>query len=74
METNTVKQIIEKKLPECQINVTGDGSHFDVEISGAVFTGKSTLEKHKLVYATVNEYILNGEIHALNIKASAPDE
>ena len=37
-------------------------------------SGKSTIQRHKMVYALLNDYIKTGEIHALTIKAMSPDE
>jgi len=39
-----------------------------------VFGGKSLLEKQKMVYATLEDSITSGAIHALTIKAYTPDE
>ena len=51
---------------------TGE-SHFTVKIVSSVFSGKSRLERHRMVNAVLaNE--LSGEIHALAIAASAPEE
>ncbi|HJZ43969.1 MAG TPA: BolA family protein [Hyphomicrobiaceae bacterium] len=51
---------------------TGE-SHFRVLLVSPVFTGKSRLERHRLV----NEALaaeLKGKVHALAIKAYAPGE
>lgn len=49
------------------------GGHFNVLIVARAFAGKSRLERHRLVYAAVND-LLQREIHALSIKALAPEE
>lgn len=48
-----------------------DGGHFIVHITAAVFQGKSTLARHRLVYDAVGDLALNG-IHALAIDARTP--
>ncbi|MGI9408409.1 MAG: BolA family protein [Hyphomicrobiaceae bacterium] len=51
---------------------TGE-SHFRVRIVAAAFAGKSRLERHRMVNeALANE--LAGSVHALAIRAQAPDE
>ncbi len=51
---------------------TGE-SHFRVLLVSPVFTGKSRLERHRLVnHALAAE--LQGKVHALAIKAYAPEE
>jgi BolA family transcriptional regulator, general stress-responsive regulator len=51
---------------------TGE-SHFRVLIEAPVFAGKSRLERHRLVNATLAAE-LAGKVHALAIKAYAPGE
>ncbi len=49
------------------------GGHYQVTIVAGAFTGKPLLERHRLVYAALNE-ALQQDIHALSIKAQAPGE
>lgn len=49
------------------------GGHFQVTVVSASFSGKSLLERHRLVYAALGD-AMQSEIHALSIKALAPDE
>jgi BolA protein len=51
-----------------------DGAgHFIVHIESQEFTGRSRLERHRLVYKALAE-LLPREIHALNIVAVSPDD
>lgn len=69
MNPEDVKQRIAAGLPDCEITVTGDGSHFEVVAVGEVFAGLTPVKKQQLVYGTVNDLITSGELHALTIKA-----
>ncbi len=51
----------------------GGAGHFVVEIVAEAFAGKTPIQRHRLVYEALGE-AMNTEIHALSIKASAPDE
>ena len=51
---------------------TGE-SHFRVLVVSPLFTGKSRLERHRLVNQTLAAE-LSGKVHALAIKAYAPEE
>jgi BolA family transcriptional regulator, general stress-responsive regulator len=51
---------------------TGE-SHFRVLIVSAKFAGRSRIERHRMVNAALAE-LLQGRVHALAIKALAPDE
>ena len=52
-------------------NGTGFGSHFRVRITSHLFTGKSPLMRHRLVYDSVRDFMDQG-LHALAIEASPP--
>lgn len=74
MDPEQVKQLIEQGLPDCEVHVSGDGSHFEATVIGDVFAGQTPVKKQQLVYATVNDKIASGELHALSIKTYTPDE
>jgi acid stress-induced BolA-like protein IbaG/YrbA len=74
MQPEAVKTLIEAGLPGCEVTASGDGSHFDVIVVGEVFAGKSPVNRQRLVYATVNEQITSGALHAINIKAYTKEE
>ncbi|GAB7126715.1 BolA family transcriptional regulator [Silvimonas sp. JCM 19000] len=52
---------------------SGGGGHFDVIIVAAAFTGLSKLARHRKVYELLADLIPT-RIHALSIKALAPEE
>jgi len=47
------------------------GGHFTVRITAPAFEGKKLLERHRMVYDALGE-LMQGEIHALSIKAEPP--
>lgn len=74
METEEVRQLIEAGVPDAQVQVQGDGHHFEAVVVSPAFAGKGPVQKQRMVYATVNEHIASGALHALSIKAYTPDE
>jgi BolA protein len=48
-------------------NDSGFGTHFRVRIQSGIFTGKSRVSRHRLVYDALQEYIDQG-LHALAIE------
>ena len=68
MEPKEVEDLIKAGLPDCEVTVTGDGSHFNAVIVGDVFEGMMPVKKQQLVYKTVNEHITNGTLHAFTMK------
>ena len=51
----------------------GGGGHYSLTIVSQQFSGKSTLARHRMVYAALGP-MMQREIHALAIRAHAPDE
>jgi len=49
------------------------GGHYRVDIVSEAFAGKNTVARHRLIYSALGE-LIPGAIHALAIRASAPDE
>ena len=68
MEAKQVEDLIKAGLPECEVTVTGENGHFDARIVGDIFEGLSPVKKQQVVYKTVNEYIISGELHAFTMK------
>lgn len=60
---------IEQSIDGAKATVSGDGSKFEALVISDSFNELSTLKRHKLVYAVLDEYIKSGAIHALTIKA-----
>ncbi|MDP1697276.1 MAG: BolA/IbaG family iron-sulfur metabolism protein [Xanthomonadaceae bacterium] len=74
MNAETIRQLIEKGLPDALVEVAGaDGVHFEARVVCAAFAGKLPLARHRMVYATLGE-LMGGEIHALSLKTLTPDE
>lgn len=72
METEAVAQLIRAGLPDAEVEVSGDGSHFDAVVVSDTFEGLSPIKKQRLVMDTVKDQIASGELHALSIKTLTP--
>jgi acid stress-induced BolA-like protein IbaG/YrbA len=74
MDTTSIEQMIQTGLPDAKVRVTGDdGVHFEAHVVSPSFSGKSTLQRHRLVYATLGKFMGN-EIHALGLHTDTPEE
>ncbi len=67
-----VKTMIQEQFPEAQIEVAGDGEHFEAVIVSTEFEGKSKVKQHQMVYAAVNDAMASEAIHALSLKTYTP--
>ena len=72
METEKIKALIETGIPGAQVEVTGDGRHFEAVVVSDAFEGKSLIRRHRMVMDTVKAEIASDELHALSIKTALP--
>jgi acid stress-induced BolA-like protein IbaG/YrbA len=74
MDSATIEQMISAGLPGAAVTVSGnDGVHFEAMVVSAEFVGRSTLQRHRMVYATLGS-LMGHEIHALGLKTLSPEE
>ena len=62
----------EKHRGHSGYNPAGE-SHFSLMIESAMFVGKSRVKRQRLVYQALGD-LMHERVHALSIKAGAPDE
>ena len=74
MDAATVKALLQTHMDECEFDVQGEGSHYDITAIGAVFEGLRPVKKQQLVYAALSDNIADGSIHAVNIRTFTPAE
>ena len=71
-----IRQRVATALPGAVIQLrdtVGDGDHYEMIVVSEAFAGKSTLERHRMVYAPLKD-ILGGALHALALRTLAPGE
>ncbi|MCH8327532.1 MAG: BolA family transcriptional regulator [Candidatus Marinimicrobia bacterium] len=49
------------------------GAHLTVTVVATAFTGKSLVERHRMVYAAVGD-LMQQQIHALSMQTHSPEE
>jgi stress-induced morphogen len=76
MSPDDISAKIRASLPDAVVtleDLTGTRDHWKATIVSAAFTGKSLLERHRMVMAALADE-LRGPIHALTLDVKAPDE
>ena len=68
-----IKEWIEQNLAESEVEISGDGRHFDAIIVCAAFAGKTRIQQHQMVYAALGDR-MNDDIHALSMRTIAPED
>jgi len=69
LKLEEIKSLIKKALPDAEITIqdlAGDDNHYSATIKSKIFSGKSKIEQHKLVYKALNGKMGN-ELHALSL-------
>jgi acid stress-induced BolA-like protein IbaG/YrbA len=74
MNEREIGEMIERGLPGSVVKVTGDGRHFEAVVVSASFGGKTMLEQHRLVYATLGDSFRTDALHALSLRTCTPEE
>ena len=75
MNLKEIEKLIKESIPDALVEIqdlAGDGNHYSATISSSVFIGKSKIEQHKIVYASLKGKMGN-ELHALEIKTKEKD-
>ena len=67
LKLEEIRSLIKTAIPDATITIedlAGDDNHYSATIKSKVFSGKSKIEQHKLVYKALGEKMGN-ELHAL---------
>ena len=69
LKLEEIESLIIEALPDAKISIqdlAGDENHYSATIESKVFSGKSKVEQHKIVYKALKGKMGN-ELHALAI-------
>ena len=67
LKLEEIESLIKKAIPDAEITIqdlAGDENHYSATIKSKIFTGKSRIDQHKLVYKALKGKMGN-ELHAL---------
>ena len=67
LKLEEIESLIKKAIPDAEITIqdlAGDENHYSATIKSKIFTGKSKIDQHKLVYKALKGKMGN-ELHAL---------
>lgn len=71
-----IRARIRQALPDADVTVTdttGGGDHFKATVISTVFSGRGSVDRHRMVYAALGD-AMRGDIHALALITMSPDE
>ena len=67
LKLEEIESLIKEAIPDAEITIqdlAGDENHYSAKIKSKIFTGKSKIDQHKLVYKALKGKMGN-ELHAL---------
>jgi len=65
---------IQARMPDATVDAQVDGNHAVITVVSEAFAGKSRVQKQQAVYACIDEFIKDGRLHAVSIRALMPGE
>lgn len=74
IDTAQIAAMIQAGLPDALVEVRdplNDRTHFEATVTSASFEGKSRVQQHKMVYATLGDSF-SGPLHALQLTTLTP--
>ena len=69
LKLEEIESLVKKAIPDAEIQIkdlAGDENHYSATIKSKLFSGKTKIEQHKLVYKALDGKMGN-ELHALAI-------
>ena len=67
LKLEEIKILIKEAIPDAEISIqdlAGDENHYSATIKSKIFSGRSKIEQHKMVYKSLKGKMGN-ELHAL---------
>jgi acid stress-induced BolA-like protein IbaG/YrbA len=71
MQGSELEAIIKAGIQDAEVLVKGEGDHFEATVVSWQFEGRSMVQQHQMVYATLGDR-MGGEIHALALHTYTP--
>ena len=75
VEPAEVERLLKARFTDADlelVDLTGTQDHYQARIVSRVFSGKSLIEQHQLVYGALGS-LMSGAIHALALKTYTPE-
>lgn len=75
MHATEIEQFIKSAFPDAEVvirDLAGDGNHYQAIVTSSAFRGKSKVQQHQMVYASLKGR-MGGELHALALTTLVPD-
>ena len=65
---------VRARIEDAEVDVLVDGNRALITVVSPVFASLSRVQKQQQVYACIDDYIQDGRLHAVTIRALTPEE
>jgi len=75
MQASEIERLIKEGLPGAEVRIEdlrGDGDHYAAYVKSAAFKGKTRVQQHQMVYASLKGN-MGDALHALALQTSVPE-
>jgi len=72
MEQDIVERV-RAQIPNSSVKVSVEGNRALIEVVSDTFESMSRVQKQQAVYACIDEFIQDGRLHAVTIRALSPE-
>ena len=76
MNPAEIESLIKATIPDASVvleDLVGDGDHWSATVVSTAFKGKTRVQQHQMVYEALRGR-MGGELHALALQTSAPED
>ena len=76
MAAAEIERFIKEALPDASVEIrdlAGDGNHYSATVLSGAFKGKSRVQQHQMVYASLKGR-MGGELHALALTTGVRED
>lgn len=76
MSPEEIERRIKAALPDARVEIrdlAGDGDHYAASVVSEAFRGKSRVQQHQMVYASLKGD-MGGALHALALQTGVPED
>ena len=76
MSPEEIERRIKTALPDARVEIrdlAGDGDHYAASVVSEAFRGKSRVQQHQMVYASLKGD-MGGALHALALQTGVPED
>jgi len=74
MDIKSIEDELRSAFPDSQIRVSSEGNLLKLNIKAPKFENIKKVKRQQMIYAVIDHRIKSGEVHAVSISATSPNE